>query len=129
MHASFENAGIGDLNTGVIEYLSGFTTGSSTSQVINNVAWGDSFIIDGANFTGDTATLSGTTLTVKNGATTVFTMNNVTEQHNANATFAVHGDVITAVCYARGTMIRTPDGEMPVERLRAGPAGDDPGRR
>ena len=32
----------------------------------------------------------------------------------------MNGDTITAICYARGTMIRTPDGEMPVERLRAG---------
>ena len=58
VHVSFENAGANVHNTGVIEYLSGFTTGSSTSQVISNVAWGDSFIIDGANFTGDTATLT-----------------------------------------------------------------------
>ena len=76
--------GIGDLDAGVIEYLSGFTTGSSTSQVIDNVAWGDSFIIDGAPVSPATpATLSGTTLTVKNGATTVFTMNNVTSSVNA----------------------------------------------
>ncbi len=120
VHVSFEDGVAGQLHTGALEYLSGFTPGSSTNQAVLNVAWGNSFIIDGANFNGDTATLSGTKLTVKNGGTTVFTMNDVTVEHGATVTFAAHGDVISVVCYARGTMIRTPDGEMPVERLRPG---------
>ena len=75
------------------------------------------------NFTGDTVTYNKltSTLTVKDASNTpVFTMTNVHEGRGAVETFVVNGDTITAICYARGTMIRTPDGEMPVERLRAG---------
>ena len=117
------------INTGVLEYLAGFSSGSSTSQVIANVAWGDSFVIDGANFTGDTATLTGSTLTVKNGGTTVFTMNNVSEQKNANATFAVQ----RRRHFRR--LLRPRHHDPDTRRRNAGgtaaprPAGHDPGRR
>jgi hypothetical protein len=118
--ASFNNIDAKSLNTGVVEFLGGFTNGESTSLTIANVGNGDEFVFDGANFTGDTATLTGSTLTVKSGATTVLTMNNVGLDSGSSATFKVSGDVISAVCYARGTMLRTPEGEIPVERMRSG---------
>ena len=34
------------------------------TQTITDVAWGDEFVINGANFIGDTVNYSGTTLTV-----------------------------------------------------------------
>ena len=118
---TFENSSATKFNTGEIEYATGFTTGTkSVTQTITGVAWGDQFVIGGANFSGDKATLSGNTLTVKSGSTTVFTMNGVSLLGGSKATFAVNGDVIAAVCYARGTVILTPDGELPVERLRVG---------
>jgi hypothetical protein len=122
VHFEFDDLGVNVHNTGVIDYQSqgGLTT---TNQYISGWDWGDSVVIGGANFTGDTVTYnnSTSTLTVKNGSTTVFTMSNVHEGKGAVETFTiVNGDTITAICYARGTMIRTPDGEMPVERLRAG---------
>ena len=45
---------------------------------------------------------------------------------------AAEGDVVTfdaarAMCFAEGTLIRTPDGERPVERLRAGDLVVTPG--
>lgn len=118
--AKFTNTGATVLNNGVIEFLGGFTTGETTNLTISSVANGDEFIFDGANFNGDTATLSGTTLTVKSGSTTILTMNNVSRQASSLATFSVHGDAIVAVCYARGSMLQTPGGEVPVERMRAG---------
>ena len=114
-----DNSGKGD-NTGTIEFQSGFAIGSSTSQHIKGVGNLDQFIVDGANFTGDTVSYSGGILTVKNGASTVFTMNNLTLANGFQGNFVASGDVILAVCYARGTMIGTPDGELSVERLRPG---------
>jgi T5SS/PEP-CTERM-associated repeat protein len=34
--------------------------------------------------------------------------------------FAISGGEVVVVCFLRGTMIRTPDGELPVEKLRPG---------
>ena len=110
----------GEQNDGVIEYLDGFFSGVTTQQTISNVAWGDGFIFDGADFTGDTVDYSSTlnTLTVTNRVGTVLTMDNITAANGT--TFVASGDEILAVCYARGTMIRTPVGELPVEKLRPG---------
>ena len=117
---SFTN-NVGAASHGVIDYLSGFTTGATTSQKISNFNWGDGIIITGANFlTGDTAVLSGTTLMVKSGGTTLLTMDNVSAASGTTFKISSSGHEILAVCYARGTMIATPDGEKPVESLRAG---------
>jgi hypothetical protein len=49
-------------------------------------------------------------------------MNNLSLASGFTGGFAItNGNTIVAVvCYARGTMIRTPQGELPVERLRPG---------
>src|SRR4029077_13213544 len=60
--AKFLNTSATDLNNGVIEFLGGFTTGENTNLTISNVANGDEFVFDGANFSGDVASLTGTTL-------------------------------------------------------------------
>ncbi|MEI4884011.1 Hint domain-containing protein, partial [Klebsiella pneumoniae] len=58
-------------------------------------------------------------LTVSDGGTDLI-MNNLTLQTGFSGKFVVTGDQIIAVCYARGSMIRTPDGKQPVEKLRPG---------
>ncbi len=118
--AKFLNTSATDLNNGVIEFLGGFIPGENTNLTISSVANGDEFVFDGANFSGDVASLAGTTLTVKSGDTTILTMNNVSLDTGSAATFQVSGDTIVGVCYARGTMLQTPEGETPVERMRAG---------
>ena len=123
VHLAFDNAGVFVHNTGRHRIPERLHPRQYANQYISGWDWGDSVVIGGANFTGDTVTYNKltSTLTVKDASNTpVFTMTNVHEGRGAVETFVVNGDTITAICYARGTMIRTPDGEMPVERLRAG---------
>ena len=119
----FANTGLTALNTGVIQIDGANVPGTVATQAITDVAWGDEFIITGANFTGDTVALNQTTdvLTVTDPSNAVvLTMDNVSLQAGATNKFVASGDVIQALCYARGTMIRTPAGESPVEKLRPG---------
>ena len=121
----FANTSPTALNTGVIQIDgTGLDPGAPTTQTITNVANGDKFVIPDETFAaGDTVTLNTTdhVLTVRSGLTLVFQMNNIILQSGAADSFAiVNGDTIEAVCYARGTMIRTPAGELPVEKLRPG---------
>ncbi len=119
----FANTGPTSLNTGVIQIDNASSPDIVTTQTMADVAWGDEFVITGANFTGDTVALSQTTdvLTVTDPSDAiVFTMDNVFLQAGATNKFVASDDVIQALCYARGTMIRTPAGESRVEKLRPG---------
>jgi hypothetical protein len=97
---SFNN--VGGKNAGLIEYMSGFNAaGTTTNQHISNLGWGDAIKFDGANFTGDTFSYtnsaSGNTLTVKNGATTVLTMNNLSGTGLASSSFVASGNEIVVI--------------------------------
>ncbi len=120
----FANAGATALNTGVIQIDNvDLASGIHAAQTITDVARGDEIVINGVDFTGDTVTLDTATdaLTVMNGGSVVFTMDHVSLEIGAVNDFAiVNGDTIEAVCYVRGTMIRTQAGELPVETLRPG---------
>jgi hypothetical protein len=117
---SFSN-NVSGPNAGEIEFNGPtFTPGSTTKQVITDAAWGDRFVFDGANFTGDTFSYSGTTLIVSKGGTgaTVLTMNNVSGTNLSSSSFLADGDTIQVVCYTAGTRILTPAGERTIESLR-----------
>jgi hypothetical protein len=120
---SFSN-NTGGTSTGIIEYLSGFTIGAAntTNQSINGLGPGNAIIFDGADFTGDTVSYSGTTLTVTGTDGTKLVMHNISGTSLTDASFDVSGDTITIgpPCYAAGTRILTPTGERPVESLAAG---------
>jgi len=79
-----------------------------------------SIILQG--ITADSATLSGSTLSVMNGSVPVYALNLAGDY--TGDTFSVsmvNGAAdISVVCFARGTRIRTPDGYVPVESLEVG---------
>jgi Hint domain len=120
----FENtAGPNGSNTGVIQIdATGAGPGGLTTQTIGDVANGDKFVLPDENFfPGSTVALTGNVLTVLlGGIIPVFTMENISLAPGFTGTFLASGDVIQAVCYARGTMIRTPAREVAVEKLRPG---------
>ena len=58
MTLDFANASLTAPNTGVIQFDNvTLGAGAIATQTITDVAWGDEFVITGANFTGDTVTL------------------------------------------------------------------------
>jgi hypothetical protein len=86
---------------------------------------GDTFALNG--ITATTAILSGTTLQVDDNATTVATLQlsgTYTDDQFNVENVGGFADVTVApavpVCFARGTRIATPDGEVAVEDLRVG---------
>jgi hypothetical protein len=66
-----------------------------------------------------TTTFSGTTLTIENGDTPVFTFRDI----NNPGAFGLHDNGAGGtelICFAAGTRIATPSGEVPVESLAVG---------
>ncbi len=123
------------LNTGVIQFDKTFGVGNTASQVITIVARGDEFVVGELNFTGDTLAYDPVShaLTVNNGLITVFTMSGVTLESGFTGGFEIlnagtAGSTIEAICYARGTMIRTPAGDLPIETLHPSKQGHHPDR-
>jgi hypothetical protein len=111
-------------NAGEIEFNGpSFDAGAVFPQVITNVAPGDKFVFDHADFTNDTVLLSpdGTLTVTDTDNNVVLTMKNVSMANGAPPTFEASGDTIVATaCYLAGTHILTPSGELPIEALAIG---------
>ena len=121
---SFSNNPTGP-NAGEIEFNGPtFVPGSTANQVITNVADGDKFVFDGANFTNDTVSLAlDGMLTVTDAqGDTILTMNHVAMADGVLPAFQASGDTIVnnAPCYRAGTHILTPSGEVLIDKLAIG---------
>ena len=69
---------------------------------------------------GYTTSYSGTTLTILHGGAPVYTFAHINNPGAFTLSSDDDGGTEMSVCYARGTMIRTPDGEVAVEALTPG---------
>jgi collagen type I/II/III/V/XI/XXIV/XXVII alpha len=76
----------------------------------------DTIILQG--ITATNAVLNGSTLVVNNGSTEVYSMQ--VAGVSGDSFNVSNGNTISIVCFAHGTRIRTPDGDVPVEQLAVG---------
>jgi hypothetical protein len=99
-------------------YQNGWSFPVTNFALLDTITLGTSIFVPGTYTDAYDATAHTLTIPRAGGGSYVFS--NFSTAPGAPTTFQVTGTSITAVCYVRGTMIRTPDGELPVEKLRPG---------
>ena len=100
-------------------YQNGWSFPVTGFALNDTITFGTSVFVPGTYTNAYDATAH--TLTIPKAAGGSFVFNNFSTAAGAPTTFQVTATSVTdVVCYAHGTMIRTPDGELPVEKLRPG---------
>ena len=100
-------------------YQNGWSFPVTGFGLLDTIALGTSIFAPGTYTNAYNATAHTLTIPKAGGGSYVF--NNFSLAAGAPTTFDVTGSSVTdVVCYARGTMIQTPDGELPVETLQSG---------
>jgi Hint domain len=100
-------------------YQNGWSFPVTGFGLLDTIALGTSIFAPGTYSTAYDPVAHTLTIPKAGGGNYIF--NNFTIAAGAPTTFDVTGTSITdVVCYVRGAMIRTPDGELPVEKLRSG---------